>query len=371
MRSRSVHPDVQRLLDEAEKLPQCGARVSLSERAAALAETLGDLDTAWSSRCAIIHSSSSHQAPRFETLFLCLAWCLAVSDRDPQRFPATHVLWEYKWAVAAAVNYSSIPRGALERMLEDMDQRFIRAGWGRRAGFHKKAFVFRELGDSARAESLIEPWRTTARDRGSDCQACEASAFSDFLISFGQVDSGLREARPIISGRLKCSTVPHSTFGDLLLPLLQLGRIRDARDIFERGRRLIATMEESAATLSAPYMTFAAASGATEIALGILNARIREGIELPSDQDRMNWFLHTALTLEILQDGRNLDEDLLPGAVRVLIPEGTIKELSASFRSRAFDHAAALNSRNGNRFQSERMQRLSSEWLRLADSARK
>lgn len=370
MRSRSVHPDVQRLLDEADKLPQCGARVSLSERAAALAETLGDLDTAWNSRCAIIHSSSSHQAPRFETLFLCLAWCLAVSDRDPQKFPPTHVLWEYKWAVAAAVNYANIPRGALERMLDDMDQRFILAGWGRRAGFHKKAFVFRELGDLARAESLIEPWRTTARDRGSDCHACEASAFSDFLISFGQIDSGLREARPIMAGRLQCSTVPHSTFGELLLPLLQIGRIREAKDIFERGRRLVATMDESAATLSAPYMTFAAAIGAREIALGILNARIREGIELPSDQDRMNWFLHAALTLEILEERNELDEDSLPGGVRILFPDESAKELSAGFRSRAFDHAAALNTRNGNQFQSTRLLRLSTEWLRLADSAR-
>lgn len=362
MKARAVDPGVRALMDEAKTLPDCAARDAIWERAAAAAEALEDLDTAWNARCNILSSSSSHAAPRFENLFLCLAWCLAVSDREPERFPASSVLWQYKWVATDAPKYASVPRGVLERVIDDMDERFARAGWGRRAGLQKRLELYQLLGEYEKALSLVRPWRSTPRDRGSDCSACEASSLADLLADLGQDGQALSEAAPIIAGRLSCATVPHSTFGSLLLPLVRLGRVEKAAELYDRGRRLVASMETGAVLQISPYLVFAAWSGRTDHAIGILRARLPEAVSVRSDHSRMRWFGHAAAALEFMaQRGVGaLDLPAIPAALGA--PEQTAAGLAESCRAIAAGHARALDARNGNGRSVEWLESLAGRW---------
>jgi hypothetical protein len=346
--ARLVDPGVQALLDEADMLPECAARDAVLRRAASRAETLNDLDTAWAARCRILSSSPAAVAPRFETLFLSLAWCLAVSDSDPRRFPATSVLWQYKWVATAAPKYASVPRAVLERLIDDMDARFAAEGWGHRAGLHKRLELCRALGEIESAKELVGRWRSTRRDRGADCMACEADSIADLLVALGEDEQAVREARAIVLGRLCCATVPHSTFGLLLLPLTRLGRHAEARDLYERGCRLVAALESGGALYSAPYLAYAGWIGDVARAHAILRARLPQAAALPSDTDRLRWFGWAGVGLEFLAR-RGTEELELPRVVG-LTDGGTasVVALSRACRVVADRHAEALDHRNGN-----------------------
>jgi hypothetical protein len=336
------------MLDEARLLPECGARDALLEQVASRAEALGDLDTAWSARCEILGSSTSHEAPRFETLFLCIAWCLAMSDRDPDRFCASSVLWQYKWVATEAPEYASVPRSVLERVIDDLDTRFIRAGWGRRAGVHKRLQLLDLLGEPERALELIAEWRSTPRDRGADCNACEADFVADLHAKLGDDEQAIKEARPIIRGRLSCATVPHCTFGMLLLPQIRLGRHDEARLLYDRGRRLVTNTEEGTCKLIGPYLTYAAFIGEFDHARDMLRSRLPQASSLRSDFDRADWFGGTSVALEFLarRGVTSIDVPRAPGIAEA--GETNTSELADRCREIALKHAAALDARNGN-----------------------
>lgn len=345
-----VDPDIQAMLDEANWLPDCAAADAIFERVARRAESFGDLDTAWSARCRILSSSASHASPKFETLFLCLAWCLAVSDKDPDRFKPSSVLWQYKWVATAAPKFASVPRDVLERIIDDMDERFAKAGWGRRAGAHKRAELYSLLGEQSRARELVEPWQSIPRDRGSDCLACETTMLVDLLAELRDDERAVREAKPIIRGRLRCATVPHTTFGLLLQPLVRLGRIEEASGLYERGRRLVAAMNEGACMCAGPYLVFGARAGALEDVAALYRTHARAASAMPSDVERLRWFGALGAGMEMLHR-RGMDRIGAP-VVAGLTEHTDVSTLELAARSTeiARAHAVALDSRNGNTF---------------------
>lgn len=348
MRTRLVDPLVNSMMEEANLLPDSAARNVLLERAACAAEALHDLDTAWKARCTILSSSATSDDPRFEALFMSLAWCLAVSDRDPDRFSPSRVLWQYKWVATAAPPYARVPRAVLDRLIEDMEVRFVRAGWGRRAILHKRIELHQALGELEAARALVEDWRAVPRDRGADCLACETDSMSILLADCGDARAAVREARPIIIGRLSCSTVPQSTFGHLLLPLITLGEHAQARELYDKGRRLVAAMDETGVKYIAPYLTGAVYFKDVSQALAILRARLKEAAAIKSDGDRLKWFGHAAVAMELLAASGVEEVEIsdVPGLVRG--PTAKANELASAFRSVALGHAQALDTRNGN-----------------------
>lgn len=363
MSGSRVDPEVGRLIEEARQLPDCAARNALYERVASAAEALGDLDSAWHARCAILESSASHAAPRFENLFLSLAWCLAVSDADPDRFPASRVLWQYKWVATDAPRYAAVPKRVLFDLVSDMDQRFIAAGWGPRAGIHKRLELLQVLGDPSGALELVQQWHAAPRDRGSDCKACECSSLCEILADAGHHDQAIREARAIISGQLSCSTVPHSTFGHLLGSFLILGKPDLARSLYDKGRRLVAALTEGAPKLSAPYLLFAAYIGDIENVVSTLRSRLPGAMSLTSDEDRLRWFGLAAVAARLLaaRGVPVLDAHALEASSD--LPSLDTGLLAAQFAEIAGRHAARLDARNGSRAKTDWLKHTESTWL--------
>lgn len=364
MNSRRVDPAVKSMLDEANRLPDSVIRNSMLERAACAAEACLDLDTAWQARCSILRSSSSHEDPRFETLFMSLAWCLAMSDRDPVRFSPSQLLWQYKWVVDASPKYARVPKEVLRRLIDDMDARFVREGWGRRAVLHKRVQLLHALGELEKACELVEEWRAIPRDRGADCIACEVNGMAALWADCGNSKAAIREARPIVLGRLTCATVPHSTFGLLLQSLLMMGEHATARDLYEKGRRLVAAMGDGGVQFVAPYFAGAAFFRDVGQVSAILRTRLHEAMALQSDCDRMRWFGHAAVGLEMLAES-GVDELEVP-QVPSLAFHGSVvspRELAGVFRSLALGPAQALDARNGNSWNVHWLETFGQHWF--------
>lgn len=361
MRMRPMDPGLSAMLDEAGRLPDCAMKAALLDRAAGIAEALGDLEAAWDARLEILGLETTAAAPKFETLFLCLGWCLALSDREPERFPPARVLWQYKWAAANAPDFASVPRSVIERLVDDLDQRFLSAGWGRRAGLHKRLEICLALGEPDRADAFLDPWRTAPRDRGSDCLACEASMVVELHCVQKRDAEAFRAAKPIIEGRLSCLTIPHRTFGYLLDPLLRLGRINDARELFDRGRRLLAQMETGGATYIGPYIHYAARRDTPQTTLQLTRRFVREAADMASDRDRLRWFGCAGNALARIAP-RDDQETKLEAVPELGLPaDATITAWAARFEGLARDHAAALDRRNGNPFFSQWLESLKTD----------
>lgn len=359
-------PALQAMIQEVHRLPASSARDAMHERIAARAEALGDMQTAWRTRCEILSSSAAHAAPRFETLFLNLAWCLAMHDRFPAEFPANRLLWSYKWVATTAPLYASVPMSVLHRVIDDMNERFLRAGWGPRAGLQKRVELSMLTGNPAGAQELVSQWCAVSRDQGSDCVACEANTVIEVHEALGDYAEAVRHAGPIIGGRLSCATVPHSTFGLLLRPLMALGRGRQADELYHRGRRLVAEMTENGCSYAAPYVLHAARTGDFAAAAAMLQGRLRESVRLQADATRLRTFGSFAVALAIIS--RKSDGiDLEPLAAEVLASGRSADESAGTADPAercwaiAGAHAQSLDLRNGNDYYRGWLKRLARE----------
>ncbi|MEM1185319.1 MAG: hypothetical protein AAGI53_10000 [Planctomycetota bacterium] len=348
MRGEAADPSVQVLLDEAYQLPECTARNTLFERAAVLAETLGDLDIAWEARCSILQASETYHDMRFENLFLSVAWCLALSDRDPERFPASRVLWQYKWVATTAAEYASISADVLRRIVDDMNTRFLGAGWGPRAGLHKKLQILKTLNRHDEAAEGLEQWRTTGRDRGADCNACECAFEVELLLALGRDEEAVKRAAPLIRGRLSCSTVPQSIFDEIAFAQARLGKLDKARELFDRGRRLIAGMDLPDSDLIDGYLLFAASDGQGDLAESLLRIHLPRVGKIYSDEKRCAWFANVALAAARLDEAGHGSIETRPAPG---VSDGGVistRQLTERCQRIADQHAEALDLRNGN-----------------------
>jgi hypothetical protein len=77
------------------------------------------------------------------------------------------------------------------------------------------------------------------RDDVSNCSACELDERVSFSIYNGQDERAIELALPILEGEHKCATVPHRTYANILLPLIRLGRQKEALLYHRRGYAMI------------------------------------------------------------------------------------------------------------------------------------
>jgi len=77
------------------------------------------------------------------------------------------------------------------------------------------------------------------KDDLSDCPACEIDERVGFSIYCGNDERAVELALPLFDGGNKCATVPLRTYANLLLPLVRLGRQKEALLYHRRGYQLI------------------------------------------------------------------------------------------------------------------------------------
>ena len=192
---------VRELLSRAAELPEGHAKVALIEEAVRLADAHADLDLGYKARKKLLDACLG--AGQGQTMILAFSWCLAQTDREPERFGGTDVYWEFRWVVSELATFPEVGRGQIEGMLADMRRRYEAAGLSLRAYHLLRRYVGMDLGDPAVAAAADADWKLSPRDASSDSVVTEVGFDVRYHVFKGETEEALDIAMPILSHRMR------------------------------------------------------------------------------------------------------------------------------------------------------------------------
>lgn len=289
--------ECQRLIRRAASLPYGDERLAVVDEAAALADRAGDPELAFGAREAILDAAAYGGHP--ERTLTTMAWLLAQVDADPVRFPAQRILWKYKWALAVLPGFETISRERIEAAVEDFARRTAIAGAGVGATAKLRTSIALATGRPEEALGSLFAWQAVPRDWLSDCRACDANLAVEVHVGAGDDVAALRAAEPVLAGRLRCAEVPHYTYGEVLMPLVRLGRLDEAAGYQQRGYPLVRSSEEFLEAV-ALHLEYVAHVGDISRAASLLDRHMAWALRTRSGLRRLRFMLAARSALGLL-----------------------------------------------------------------------
>lgn len=227
---------VRKLMAEAEGMPYGFARTAVAEEAVRTADAANDLDGSFAAR-EVLASSAMHGGEPQKAL-VAVTWCLAQLDAHPGRFDRYATYWALKWLPTTLVSLPDVPLEEIDRVIAEAERRYLEAGEGADAVAKLRWVIPRHVGRTAEALEGHRTWRMLPRSEYSDCRACDVSGEMALALDAGEPGRALDLARPLLGGRLECAEQPAIALGQLLGPLLDLGRHEEAERLHLWGLRL-------------------------------------------------------------------------------------------------------------------------------------
>ena len=291
---------LQELIGQASKTPPGKVKIDLLEMAINEADSLGDAANGYKLRFDLIQTGIFHGFA--DRAIAAFAWCTRYVDSNPDKINLQDFLWRYKWIVGNITSYPQISKSKVLQMVDDMGRRIDAIGYSPRPTHYMRWRVLKEMNDFDRAAVELQKWRTALKDGLQDCSACETSNEVDLLVRTRQYDEALECAKPILLGLLKCSSVPHSTLGYVIRPLLIMNRVEEARKHAERGYRLTSSNEAHLSTVS-EFLLCAVHQNQTVRALRMFTKHADWGLNADSPGTRFDFSSAAAAFLEKLAQG--------------------------------------------------------------------
>jgi hypothetical protein len=343
-----ISATIDRLLEKSNELKNGPERIGILEDAVRFADEHGDLDAGFNTRLTLMDAATFGGRP--DLLMSAFAWCVAEYDRDPDRFDLKDLLWKQKWVVGNVVEFPHISRAQIEESLADMARRFEEAGSTLHAVHQARREILADMGDFTGAADATAKLSATKRDWLADCRACVCDVTTGQLADLGRDADALAEAAPILTGRIKCTHVPHRTYAKLLLPLVRLGRGEEAREYHESGSRLIGDNPEFLSA-AARHVEYLAVTGELDEGIELIEVHLPNAIATPSVLNRLKFFGAAWFLLVLLAEQGEKDVRLrLPLNFPFFQAGGVyeIADLAEWLRKEIKIMAAQFDQRNGN-----------------------
>lgn len=324
------------------------AQVAAAEIAVAYAERTKDIPTIYKARDALM--TASIFAGRPDLALVHYSWMLAAYDQQPEIASEFMVLWQYKWIVSQLPSFPQISREQIFASLADMERRYERMGFGRHALVRARRGIYSSLCDDRELKKAHRELMKTPRDFMSDCPACVANGNVGHYLGQKQYDKAFEIAETILRGEMRCASVPHSTFGSLLLPYLKRGRGVEAMELHHRGFKLIDKNPDFIDDV-AKHLLFLALTGNFPTVVKLLDRFIPIAFASHDPQTQYSFNLRIHLTLILLQQGGKSELRLrLPSEFPVKNDRGVyqISDLITWYEEQLVDIARQFDARNGN-----------------------
>lgn len=246
------------------------------------------------------------------------------------------VLWRLKWAMDQIVGMPQVPLATARATIDDFEALLRAEGLALRPVHGARARLARDCGQPDTVGAELTHWQAAARDRMSDCEACEARAIAS-LIRPSDPARAVDLLRPAVDGELTCSDEPSRSLAARSRALLDVGRTEEAIDHIRRGWHLAKDDLNQAAVVARLLHGFIRV-GSVDRATDLLVERAAWVDQLPDADDRLAFYPVAALVLRTATD-RGLAPESILGVTATVLADRLERE--------ARDLATALDARNG------------------------
>jgi len=269
--------EIWRLLNEARFEEASEAKVAALERAVESADAVGDPEL---TNYALSGLVDAYEFSRDSTrLLVPFARLLRNFDSQPEHFDAyltRSLYWTFKWIVDKMIEQPDVPLESIEHWLEEMRRRYAEAGYSMHAPSAYEMQLAYHVGDYDRVARAIEALGEAEEDDMSDCTACQYTSLATivFYAEEDSADAAMEMLEPVLTGEYTCAHEPHYGLALSLLPLVELGRVDEARSNHLRGYQLCRGKEDMVAMI-ALHVEFCALTGNEHRAVEILAEHAR------------------------------------------------------------------------------------------------
>jgi hypothetical protein len=263
-----------------------------------------------------------------------------------------------KWVVVALPKFPEIELSTIHNMLDDMERRFATFG-SVQPVVGKRRTIALQTGDFETARKAHTQFVRMPRTFLSDCHACELDALSEYLADTGKNAVGVRKAEDLIESGMKCAKVPDTTYAQVLLPMVKIGRAKDAMRYHKIGypriRKFVGDQWHWG-----QHMAYLALTQNDAKALKLLQTHLAD-VETSHDPQAILAFMrNTLLVLECLADRREKVKLRLPSESPLANGSGeyVVGDLAQKARARVKEMSERFDRRNGNGHQIELLDQL-------------
>ncbi len=267
------NPDeIWRLLNEARFEEASEAKVAALERALEAADAIGDPQLV---NYALNGLVDAYEFSRDSTrLLIPFARLLRNFDTSPEHFDAyltRSLYWTFKWIVDKMIEQPDVPLESIEHWLAEMRSRYAEAGYSMHAPAAYEMQLAFHIGDYDRVAAAIEALGESEEDDMSDCAACQYTSLATIVLyaEENSADSCMEMLEPVLAGEHTCAHEPHYALALSLIPLVELGRIDQARANHLRGYMMCKGKEDMVAMITL-HVEFCALTGNEARAVEIL-----------------------------------------------------------------------------------------------------
>jgi hypothetical protein len=334
------------LIEKSFQLDDGDEQISVAENAVREADLSGHLVTQYRAREQFVRACVF--GGETDRALVAFAWLLATFDQNPGRFSEWNILWKYKWIVGLICEFPQISRAKIFEMLDDLAARSERAGYGLRAVYTHRYRIEKFWDNRPAAIESFRIMHELPIDDLANCPACEMDENVSFAIYCGMNEQALALAERILNGSETCRTVPHRTYANLLLPMVKLGRQKEALDFHRAGYRLISNNKDNLDRL-ADHLIFMALTENFERGVKLFEKHYQWSEQNRNLADRFRFFRAAWFLFDVLADrGTKTVELRLPDS----FPEYSTgdhydpQRLSLWFKRHADDLAARFDKRN-------------------------
>jgi tetratricopeptide (TPR) repeat protein len=169
-----------------------------------------------------------------EKMLACFPWLLSVRDKNPEKYYYKELLWYYKWVINHITKFSSISKERIMNILNDMETRYVAAGYGTKTVVNYKRVIYQDLGEPELAEEAYNEWFGISESSDiSNCTACVIDQEVEYLLWKGSYQEAIDKAEDLLNKKYSCAEVPEITYSKVLLSYACLGKFEEAVKIYE------------------------------------------------------------------------------------------------------------------------------------------
>jgi len=350
---------IKELSSKANAMPNSEAKLALLEQAINMADQLEDVNLGISLREDLMHVTSyfGHS----EKSLVAFAWCLARFDENPRDFDfwqTRSLYWHYKWVLGDLIEFPTIPLGKALDLHKDCARRYQEAGHSERTAHYYNMRFAKHRGLKEEAKEHYKLWRDTKRDGYSDCHACETSVMVTYHSFMGDDELALETAQPLLNEEQGCASEPRDTFGNVLLPLVKLGKLEEAETYHKKGLALFKNSQDSIDSLG-DHLRYLALVKKLDQALELFEQHIDWALKTVELNAKFNFLIASYLMLQrFIESGEETLSVRLPKDYVLYREDRTydLKELSEDFYNQLSTSAESFDKRNQTSFYKETIQ---------------